>query len=78
MAQGKTIEELTRAERRAMARQQHSDKVPNWNSAPPADRCCLFCRGPLANGRPVCSDACDHGWWQICPTLDGELYTPTA
>jgi hypothetical protein len=37
-------------------------------------RHCLFCLGPLPNGREVCSDECDEGWWRICPTIDGELY----
>jgi hypothetical protein len=31
-------------------------------------------KAPLANGRPVCSEACDEGWWQIVPTIDGALY----
>ena len=37
---------------------------------------CLFCLGRLPpNGnRPVCSDQCDDGWWEIVPTLDGTLY----
>jgi hypothetical protein len=28
----------------------------------------------LPNGAPVCSDACDDGWWKIVPTVSGELY----
>jgi hypothetical protein len=41
----------------------------------PGGRLCLYCRGPLANGRAVCSDACNQGWWQVVPTIDGELWT---
>jgi hypothetical protein len=55
-------EPLTREERRLLARSPHR-------------RRCLYCLGPLANGRAVCSDACDDGWWAIVPTLSGELWT---
>jgi hypothetical protein len=35
---------------------------------------CLYCLSPLPNGAPVCSDECDEGWWEIVPTVTGELY----
>jgi hypothetical protein len=41
-------------------------------------RRCLFCLGPLPNGAPVCSEACDEGWWSIVPTKNGELFTGRA
>jgi hypothetical protein len=39
----------------------------------PSDRC-LFCLCPLPNGSPVCSDECDDGYWNLVPTVDGELW----
>lgn len=41
-------------------------------------RSCLYCLATLANGRAVCCDECDEGWWTVVPTLDGELYDPDA
>jgi hypothetical protein len=39
-------------------------------------RHCVYCCGPFANGRAVCSDECDAGWWEIVPTLSGDLWQP--
>ena len=62
---------LSREERRALVRAR--GQAPATPTAP-TSRCCLYCYGALANGSPVCSDACDEGWWRIVPTRDGELY----
>jgi hypothetical protein len=68
-------ETRTVAERRGEARWRHRHcKKP----VPSAGRLCLFCRGPLTNGSAVCSNECDEGWWQICPTIDGELWIGAA
>jgi hypothetical protein len=63
---------LDREERRALVRER--DHVPNGNMVAPATPECLYCYGPLANGRAVCSDPCDTGWWEIVPTISGELW----
>ena len=39
-----------------------------------AEQLCLYCRGPLTNGLAVCSEECDQNWWNLVPTLDGELF----
>jgi hypothetical protein len=64
----------TRSERRGRAGLQREEPHAGvrWRSA---DRC-LYCYGPLTNGRAVCSDECDDGLWAICPTTDGELFEP--
>ena len=61
---------LSREERRALVRAR--GQAPATPTAPTSR--CLFCFGPLMNGAPVCSDACDEGAWLLVPTLDGELY----
>jgi hypothetical protein len=61
---------LSREERRALAR---AGRTPTAIPRPPAGRC-LYCFDRLTNGAPVCSEACDTGWWQIVPTTDGELW----
>jgi hypothetical protein len=65
----------TVAERRDAARWRFRDrKKPT--EAP--KRLCLYCTAPLSNGRAVCSDECDDGWWRIVPTVDGELWASTS
>jgi hypothetical protein len=62
---------LSREERRALARQGETSRRRDVLSHAPH---CLFCLGPLANGAPVCGEACDSGWWNVVPTTDGELW----
>jgi Fe-S-cluster-containing dehydrogenase component len=61
---------LSREERRALVREH---RAPTTTPTPTAGRC-LYCFDRLTNGSPVCSEACDSGWWALVPTLDGELY----
>jgi hypothetical protein len=63
--------------------QNHGVDVGHQNDAagpkPPKivglGRRCLYCLGPLTNGSAVCCETCDQGWWDVCPTVDGELWT---
>ena len=50
------------------ARDHFEPRAPKWGPR------CLGCLAPLANGRPVCSDACDDLAWNLCPTADGEVW----
>jgi hypothetical protein len=63
---------LSQEERRALARGRQ--QKARSNSFLPTARGCLYCCGHLTNGRAVCSDECDDGWWAIVPTVDGELW----
>jgi hypothetical protein len=67
---------LTGEEWRALRRERRMDSQQGVETrhGPHFHRRCLYCTARLTNGRAVCSDECDHGWWQICPTIDGELY----
>jgi hypothetical protein len=38
---------------------------------------CVGCLAPLANGAIVCFPACDELWWNIVPTISGDLWEPT-
>jgi hypothetical protein len=67
--------QMTRAEQRERRARPALRPAPNGNLHPATDHRCLYCRGPLANGRAVCSDKCDMGWWWVVPTVDGELWT---
>jgi hypothetical protein len=67
---------LSREERREIAR-AHPDRFHHRRRTR-SPRRCLYCRSRLANGRAVCSEECDSGWWQVVPTVDGEIYQPTA
>ena len=53
-----------------------SREEPARAAEPTRQRTCLFCYSPISNGSPVCSEACDEAWWQLVPTLDGELFEP--
>jgi hypothetical protein len=64
---------LSREERRALAR----DRRQPTTTAATTTRSCLFCLGPLTNGRAVCSDQCDEAFWRVVPTRDGEIYEPS-
>jgi hypothetical protein len=61
---------LSREERRALARERR----PPTTTPTPTARSCSFCYDQLTNGRAVCSDECDSGWWSVVPTIDGELW----
>jgi hypothetical protein len=66
---GPLRETMTIAERRAIARERRPEPPP---SATP--KLCLSCLVPLTKGRLVCSDACDNLWWDLIPTVSGELF----
>jgi hypothetical protein len=75
MPGGPLDETLRVAERRDIARaRRHPGSVPGRDTSPP--RRCAFCLGPLENGAPVCSDACDDGLWDLIPTQDGTIWIP--
>jgi hypothetical protein len=41
---------------------------------PAPRRRCLGCLAPLQNGSIVCSEECDDLWWEVVPTVSGELW----
>jgi hypothetical protein len=68
---GAVDEMLPTAELRAIARARD----PEPSAKPVPQRYCLGCLAPLAHGRPVFRDACDNLWWDVVPTVSGELWT---
>jgi hypothetical protein len=85
MAHGGPTWQLTREERRELARGRHvmshqssnvqqSTACCSYIGQMHADRRCRVCLAPLSNGAIVCSEACDDLAWELCPTTDGELW----
>jgi hypothetical protein len=70
------VRHLALRERRDLARERHPG--PAAASCTASSRLCLLRYGPLTNGSAVCSQECDNGWWNVVPTLNGELYVPAV
>ncbi len=64
---------LSRDERRERAEGATVRKAQMRNSDKP--KRCLYCTAKLSNGAPVCDETCDNGWWEVVPTISGELWT---
>jgi hypothetical protein len=79
---------LTRDERRELARgrpnetrkpAEFADGYQIGQSCPDlSPRRCPYCTARLTSGAPVCDATCDAGWWEVVPTVTGELYGPEA
>jgi hypothetical protein len=78
---------LPREERRELARGPGGENRPlgqaidiaevhlgHQNGAAGGARRCPYCTAPLTNGAPVCDATCDEGWWDVVPTVTGELW----
>jgi hypothetical protein len=78
---------LSRAERRSLALGPGGENRPlgqaidiaevhleHKNHAAGGARRCPYCTTRLTNGASVCDATCDDGWWDVVPTVDGELW----